>query len=98
MSVGGGSDSHHPDELELHLAYAEASIVMLECLMLKLIERGVLSADEIVEALETAIDTKRILAAEGVHPQIGKVAAGALIRVANSVAAASPIPPHKPSG
>jgi hypothetical protein len=73
----------------LHLAYAEASVVLIESLMLVLVERGVLSKDELVDALETAIETKKNLIEDGIHPHIATLAAGTLTRIANSLAAAA---------
>jgi hypothetical protein len=76
------------EEKILHLAYAEASVVLLESLMLVLLERGVLSKDELVDALETSIETKRGFIDDGIHAEIAKLAAGTLTRIANSLAAA----------
>ena len=72
----------------LHLAYAEASVVLIESLMLVLLERGVLSKDELFEALETSIETKKGFVDDGVHAEIAKFAAGTLTRIANSLSAA----------
>ena len=77
-----------PSEITLHLAYGEAAVILLESLMLVLIERGVLKTPELLEAVEGAIDTKRQLAADRVHPEISAVAAGVLSTMANSLAAA----------
>ena len=78
-----------PELLREHLAYAEASIMLLECLMLVLIERKLIPMDALVEAVETAIETKRTQVKDGMHPQIAAAAAGLLSKIANSVAAAS---------
>jgi hypothetical protein len=71
-----------------HLAYAEASLMLIECLMLTLIENNVLTTNEIVEAVETAIATKRQMVDDLEHPEIAAVAAGVLSTLANSLRAA----------
>jgi hypothetical protein len=79
-----------PTEQEklLHLAYAEASVVLIESLMLVLMERGVLSREELFDALEAAIETKKGFVDDGVHAEIANLAAGTLTRIANSIDAA----------
>ena len=74
-------------DLEMHLAYAEASVMLIECLMLVLMEKKVLPLESLVEAVETAIDAKRGLVKDGAHPQIANIAAGVLSKIANSLAA-----------
>lgn len=76
------------DEIRLHLAYAEASIMLLECLMLVLIERKIVPLDVLVDAVETAIEAKKSQVKDRAHPQIAAVAAGVLAQVGNSLAAA----------
>jgi hypothetical protein len=76
-----------PSTETLHLAYAEAGVVLLETLMQLLIDRKVLDADDVIQSIETAIATKRVLAEEGNHAEISNVAAGVLSSIANSIAA-----------
>jgi hypothetical protein len=85
-----------PDETTLHLAYAEASIMLLECVMLTLIDRNVVSKEAMIEALETALDTKRAFVTDGHHREIALVAAGILGRIANSLAASGNRSPAQP--
>jgi hypothetical protein len=85
------SDSHSSvSRLETikHLAYAEAAIMLLESLMLKLIEHRLLSSAQLVGAVEDAISTKRQMIHDGEHPEISAVASGLLRALANSLAAA----------
>jgi hypothetical protein len=79
-------------EKALHLAYAEASVILIESLMLVLLKRGLLSKEEIVDALEAAIETKKNFIEDGIHPEIATLAAGTLTRIANSLAAAGDAP------
>jgi hypothetical protein len=79
-----------PSEVTLHLAYAEASVLIIESLARMLIERNVLSVEDVIDTFETAIETKHTLAAEGVHPEISSLAAGILSTIANSLAASRP--------
>lgn len=97
------SNSDESLTLTLHLAYAEASVMLLEALMRLLVEREVLAIEDVIEAVETTIETKRVMAQEGTHPEISKVAAGILSTVANSLAAGSAgggsvRPPHSDEG
>jgi hypothetical protein len=84
-----------PGTTTIHLAYAEASVMVLECLMRLLIERKLVSLDDMLEAVDTAIETKRVLSQEGSHPEIARVAAGVLSTLANSLAAGGR-PPRMP--
>jgi hypothetical protein len=77
-------------ELTLHLAYAEASAMLIEALLRLLIDRNVLTMEAVIETVETTLETKRLLAQEGTHPEISAVAAGLLTTIANSVAAGRP--------
>jgi hypothetical protein len=77
-----------PGEGIKHLAYAEASIMLLECLMLVLIEQRLLTKDQIVSAVESAIATKRQMVADHENQKIATVAAGVLRIIANSLTAA----------
>jgi hypothetical protein len=72
-----------------HLAYAEASLMLMESLLLLLIERRVLTPADAIEAVETALEAKKTLAREGTHAHIASVAAGVLSSLANSLAASS---------
>ena len=71
--------------LTLHLAYAEASIVLLEAALRLLIERNVLPIDSVIETVESTIETKRLLAGEGTHPEISTISAGILSTIGQSV-------------
>ena len=57
--------------------------------MLVLVEHGTVPAAELVEAVETVIETKRRLAAEGQEPEVATQAAALLTTIANSLAAAA---------
>jgi len=70
-----------------HLAYGEAAVMLIECLMVLFIEQRVFSVQQMVAAVETAISTKRQMAREGAHPEIAAAAAGILSTMANSLAA-----------
>jgi hypothetical protein len=76
-----------PSEEVKHLADGEAAIMLIECLMLTLIEQGVLSTRQVVGTVEAALMTKRQMVAEREHPRIAAVAVGVLTRLSNSVAA-----------
>ena len=70
-----------------HLAYGEAAVMLIECLMLILTEQGVLTTQQMIAAIESAIATKRQMVQDGEHSNISAVAAGVLSTIANSLAA-----------
>jgi hypothetical protein len=70
------------------LAYGDAALTLIECLMVTLIEHQILPTHEMVNAVEAAIATKRQMVADHEHPETASVAAGVLSTLANSLAAA----------
>jgi hypothetical protein len=76
-----------PYDIARHLAYGEAALTLIECLMLILAEQRVLTTQELVEAVENAIATKHQMVADREQPEIASVAVGILSAVANSLAA-----------
>jgi hypothetical protein len=76
-----------PSDTVKHLAYAEAAVILLECLMLMLIEHRIFTVAQMVGAVEDAIATKRQTINDGEHPEISVVASGLLSSMANSLAA-----------
>jgi hypothetical protein len=82
LSPDGG-----PSEQLMHLAYGEAAIILIECLMLTLVERGVLTPRHIGETVDAALSTKRQMVADREHARIAAVAVGVLTNLANSLAA-----------
>jgi len=85
---------NQPGDVTLHLAYAEASVMLVECLMLVLLEKKVLPLESLTQAVEAAIEAKQGLVKDGAHPQIAAIAAGVLSRIGNSLAATE----HRPDG
>lgn len=91
--VGPTNDEARQPELVLHhLAQGEASLMLLESLMMALVDRKVLSSAELIESIETVIEAKRQMISDQVHPHISTVAAGILSAMANSLGAARPKP------
>ena len=86
-----GDNGSAANDVELHLAYAEASILLLESVMRLMVEKQLLSISELTEEMETAIDTKRTMVSDNRHPEIARLAAGVLARIANSLAATNPV-------
>jgi len=83
------SDRSEPISTETrHLAEGEAAFVLLESLLLTLLDKGLLSSEEVVDAVENVIAVKHEM--EGTEPKLSKVAAGLLTTLANSVSAARP--------
>lgn len=71
-------------------AAGQAALMLVESLMLALVERGVVPSDDLVEAVETVIDTKRRLAEGGREPEVAARAVAMLATIANSLAATGP--------
>lgn len=71
-------------------AAGQAALMLVESLMLALVERGVVPSDDLIEAVETVMETKRRLAEDGHEPVIAARAAAMLATIANSLAAAGP--------
>ncbi len=72
-------------------AAGQAALMLVESLMLVLVERAVIPASELIEAVETVIETKRRLAEDGYEPEVATQAAAMLTTLANSLAAAGPV-------
>ena len=86
-----GDDGMERDGMDLaHAAAGQAALMLVESLMLALVERRVIPAAELIEAVETVIETKRRLAEDGHEPEIAARAAAMLATIANSLAAAGP--------
>lgn len=87
-----GTDAQRDGTTSGHAAAGQAALMLVECLMLVLVERGTIPAVEVIEAVETVIDTKRRLAEEGREPEVASRAVAMLTTIANSLAAAGPLP------
>ena len=87
LSASSHSQAPPSGEVDLHLAYAEASVMLVECLMLIMIEKNLLHLEALVEAVETVIEAKQGQVKDGVHPQIARLAAGVLSQIGNSLRA-----------
>jgi hypothetical protein len=93
---GEAADAMLPASVTIrHLAYADAAIMLVESLMMKLIEREILTSAQVVGAVEDAISTKRQMVEEGEHPEVSAVALGLLRSMANSLAASDRATAHR---
>jgi hypothetical protein len=79
-----------PSEEAKHLANADAAIMLIECLILTLVEQGLVTTQEVVGTVEAALRTKLQMVADQEHPRIAAVAVGVLTRLSNSLAAKKP--------
>jgi hypothetical protein len=59
-----------PSQTTKHLAYGEAAVMLIECLMVLLIEQRVFSVHQMVAAVETAIATKRQMVRDGTQAEL----------------------------
>jgi hypothetical protein len=67
-----------------HLAEGEAALVLIESLIHLLIEKGLLSPEDIIRLMEDTVEAKREVAAGETEPRLSQVATGLLIKMANS--------------
>jgi hypothetical protein len=83
------TEARRPDAAERtkHLAYAEASLMLIEGLMQALLERKLLTLDELRSIVDNAIETKQAFVDARVHPEISTLATGILRRLGNSISA-----------
>jgi hypothetical protein len=75
------------EDLIAHLAQGEAAWMLLESLMLAMIDRGLVSRDDLIDMVENVSATKKQMVAEREHPRIASVAVGLLSTLGNSLAA-----------
>jgi hypothetical protein len=79
--------SGQPSSVAMHLAYAEACVVLVECLMHVMVDKKVVAKEELVAAVENAMNAKNAMADANWHRDIAPVAAGVLAQIANSLRA-----------
>jgi hypothetical protein len=82
-----GTGPFPPSDVAMHLAYAEACVVLVECLMHVMAEKQLIPKEELVAAVENAINAKKAMADANWHQNIAPVAAGVLAQIANSLKA-----------
>jgi hypothetical protein len=71
----------------MHLAYAEACVVLVECLMHVMVEQKLIPKEDLIAAVESAMTAKKAMADANWHQKIAPVAAGVLAQIANSLRA-----------
>lgn len=86
----GGYDSVATNREIQQIAYGQASLMLLESVMLALVEQRVLTADALVDAIETTISAKRDAVEQTEPAEIAHASIGLLSNIANSLAAANP--------
>ena len=85
----GGHDSVvAPGDVQ-QIAYGQAALMLLESVMLALVEQRILTADALVDAIETTISAKRDASARTEPAEIAQASIGLLSNIANSLAAAN---------
>lgn len=88
-----GREGGPPDVVALHLAFAEAAIFLVESLLLVLHERRVLTKEDVLDVVRTAVEAKKDLVEHDVHREISSVGSGVLKRIENSLSATTPQSP-----
>ena len=83
-----------------YLAEGQAAFWLMECLLLALVEDGIVEKDRLIELIENVIEAKRATAAESAAPVIPQASVALLSSLANSMSAADTTPkgtPDRPS-
>jgi hypothetical protein len=68
-------------------AEGQAAMVIGESILMALIEHGVLTKQQLLDAIDTAILTKRQMAEDGQDVEVSLIAAGLLTALQTSIAA-----------
>jgi hypothetical protein len=76
-----------PDSATRHAAEGEAALFLIKSLLITLVERGVLTTEQALEAVEAVIATKHRMVEEQDEPRISAVAAELVSRIANTLTA-----------
>lgn len=66
-------------------ASAQAALMLVESLALALVENGVLDSDQVVEAFESVVETKRRMGEESEDATVAARAVGLVSVIANSL-------------
>lgn len=85
-------NSDDPAVRDEELAKGEAGLYFAEALAMKMIEMKVLTAEQVIEALDLAKSTKDAAAEEGQASRISSRAAAVLAQVMNSISALQKLP------
>jgi hypothetical protein len=72
----------------INQASGQAALMLIESLFLQLVERKLVSAEDLAETIQTVIDAKRQLIADGLEQEVAQCALGLMATVHNSVLAA----------
>ncbi|MBV9377720.1 MAG: hypothetical protein JO320_22185 [Alphaproteobacteria bacterium] len=67
-------------------AEGQAALMVAESILIALIEHNVLTKMQLVEAIDTAISTKRQMAEDGQDPEVSRIAAGLIAALQTSIA------------
>ena len=80
-------DSDDREARDRMIAEGEAALYFTEVLALKMIDKGLLEPDDVIEALDIAASAKRTAADDGITPRLSNQAAAVLSSIMNSVSA-----------
>ena len=67
-------------------AEGQAALMIAESILMALMEHNVLTKMQLIEAIDTAIFTKRQMAEDGQDPEVARIAAGLLAALQTSIA------------
>jgi len=79
-----------------YLAEGQGAFWLMECLLLALVEGGVVEKDRLLELVDSVIEAKRAAAAQSADPAVPRATVALLSSLANSLIAAECPPEGKP--
>ena len=79
-----------------YLAEGQAGYWLMECLLLALVEDGVVEKERLLELIDSVIEAKRAMAAQSADPAVPRATVALLSSLANSVLAAESPPDGTP--
>jgi hypothetical protein len=80
------------DGITKYLAEGQAGFWLMECLLLALVEGGVVEKDRLLEVVDSVIEAKRATAAQSAEPSVPLTTVALLSSLANSLQAAEAPP------
>jgi hypothetical protein len=86
VSEGGARHERLDGTETLHHAEGRAALALVECLLMTLLDTRVLTREQLVEAVESAVEANRQSADDDHHQAVSQAAAGLLRSIGGSMA------------
>jgi hypothetical protein len=76
-----------------HMASGQTALLLMEGLLLNLVEKRIIEADELIDMVQTIIETKRQLVEDEAEDEVAKCAIAMLATIENTLIAAGQTAP-----